>query len=601
VSSAGKASKARWRSRWSRSPQQPDEARIAAAIEAADDATRYRRLAGEARRAGDLEAAEMALDLAARAGALGAVWRLQARWLRAHRRMRRGVAEALGALARRRPRLRTAGFLGAIVRRRRALGALEGARTLVEAAAASHPDDARLAALAAEVTAELEVAPPGSTRRRSPGAGRGAAWGDEQRVLADFLYYGYLPSRDAAEEAAAAYRGLLADDGVAVFDPGDHASVHRLLLTVVGDALAAAPSERYLIGVSSGYDSRTLLGALAELVGPERVVAFTTGHPGNADFDLAPIYAAGAVAEHRVYDVNDGLEPSIEAMARQARATPAGMPRALRMPRAARTRGEQGRADAWGEGGSSAIWSLPRLHGFLGGLSGSWLKGRLDADFEASKRAFLLRQARFVKPRHHERFFPASYDPAHVLPAEPLLPAAQMSYVDQLNLCYRQHQLTRTLSSHGYSAAELRQLSGAARRGFERKGDLLLTPFADPRWQRSMLQVPLERRVGQALLLEVVRERYPSVFPDLVDPHDPRFVVERKPTVNSSWEHVYERDGSFRALVWSLLVALRQRRLWFDPLEAIDLAEERAPSYAVLLQGLCSLEMHIRAGNLPDP
>jgi hypothetical protein len=107
--------------------------------------------------------------------------------------------------------------------------------------------------------------------------------------------------------------------------------------------------------------------------------------------------------------------------------------------------------------------------------------------------------------------------------------------------------------------------------------------------------------VDQELLLRTVREYYPTIFKDLVDPEDATFHVQKKPTINSGWEFLWSADDEFRALVVSVVMALRRRRLWFDPSIAIDIADDTGPNFGLLLQGMCSLEMNIRVGKLPIP
>jgi hypothetical protein len=127
-------------------------------------------------------------------------------------------------------------------------------------------------------------------------------------------------------------------------------------------------------------------------------------------------------------------------------------------------------------------------------------------------------------------------------------------------------------------------------------------PFADPRWRRSFLLTPLEDRRDRALLRHTVTEFYPAIFKGIAHPIDPRFHAEGKPkTIHRAWTHLWNDDEEFRELVLTLLMSLRQRRLWFDPTVAAKLVDATEKGSGLLLQGLCSLETNIRVGALPTP
>jgi hypothetical protein len=200
---------------------------------------------------------------------------------------------------------------------------------------------------------------------------------------------------------ADAYQSLLADDSVPVFDHTDTSLVHKLLLEVVRHSLDAWPETDDLIGVSSGFDSRTLLGAELEVVPPERLTCFTSGHPGNADYNLAPLCTDGVVGEHLLFDVGDAVRPSLAVMEKRATERPLSLPRAVGIPRAPVQ-------DAKPE-----LWHRPRLHDFLGEISGSRLPAAgTDHDFDEARSLFLKKQTRFVRPPSRRSSFPRVTTPA---------------------------------------------------------------------------------------------------------------------------------------------------------------------------------------------
>jgi hypothetical protein len=499
-----------------------------------------------------------------------------------HARLNRDLAEALSRLLRKRPRLRNTVLTGLALRLWVSVGDLAAAQRDLDRARATGPGASGTDASPPEASGEGR-APRPPTRSTPPSV--------RTRTLADFLYFGHLPSQELAERTAAAYQSLLADDSVPVFDHTDTASVHKLLLEVVRHSLDAWPETDYLIGVSSGFDSRTLLGAALEVVPPERLTCFTSGHPGNADYDLAPLYTDGVDIEHLLFDVGDAVRPSLAAMEERAAERPLSLPRAVGIPRAPV------------QGVSPELWEQPRLHGFLGEISGSRLPAEgTTGDFEGARSVFLEKQARFVKPRFQAQFLPAGYDPGHLLPHRPALASEVMGFDDQLDLFFRQHQLIRSLSSLRFTDDELATMPEQPREQLRRSRDRMLVPFTDPRWRRSFLLTPVEDRRDRALLRRTVVEYYPQIFKELADPSDPKFHARGKPkTIHSAWEHLWNDDEEFRELVLTLLMSLRQRQLWFDPLVAAELADANEKSSGLLLQGLCSLEINIRVGALPSP
>ena len=501
---------------------------------------------------------------------------------RGRTQLTRYLARALSRLLRERPRLRRTVLTGLALRLWASVGDLAAAQRDLDRARQRRAQVPGANTSLPQATGGGEA--PRATTRPMPLT-------TQTRTLADFLYFGHLPSQELAERTAAAYQSLLTDDSVPVFAHRDPASVHKMLLEVVRDSLDAWPESHYLIGVSSGFDSRTLLGAALEVVSPESLTCFTSGHPGNADYDLAPLYTADVVSEHLLFDVGDAVRPSLAAMEKRATERPLSLPRAVGIPRAPV------------QGTTPGLWQRPRLHGFLGEISGSRLpaEGSTD-DFDGARRAFLEKQARFVKPRFQAQFLPAGYDPGHVLPNRPVLPAEVMAFDDQLDLFYRQHQLIRSLSSLQFTDDELATMPDHPREQLRRSRDRILVPFADPRWRRSFLLTPMEDRRDRALLRRTVSEFYPQIFKELADPGDPKFHARGKPkTIHSAWTHLWNDDEEFRELVLTLLMSLRHRRLWFDPMVAAELADTNEKNSGLLLQGLCSLEINIRVGALPTP
>lgn len=498
-------------------------------------------------------------------------------------RLRRRLAQWLSALLRRHPRLRRTFVLRPLLILWESVGNGPAALRDVQRALAARPRDPRIQKLARRYTSPVDDADGRKPARRTTVPALGAV----EKTLADFLYFGYLPSRNAAARVGSEYRTLLADESIPVFDPANLESVRSMLVAVVGTAIDKHPNARFVVGLSSGYDSRTLLAGLLELIPADRVACFTSGHPGNADFDLAPLYCDGVVEQHELIDIGASVRPELKALERRARRSPPGMPRAIGIPR------EPAPPQV------RALMSLPRLHGFLGEISGSRLPDATAPSYEQAKEEFTRKQARFVKRRFQAEFLPPGYEPRRHLPDSPDLPSEVLGFEDQLDLFYRQHQLIRTLSSQQFAEAELSAMPAAMQVELRAKRDRTLVPFADDRWRRSFLLAPLAERRGRALLKRCVGTYYPEIFKELANPDDPRFDATGKPrTVHSAWSHLWREDEQFRSLVVGLLLSLRRRRLWFDPMLAVEIADAGERYHGLLLQGLCSLEVNLRVGKL---
>lgn len=448
-----------------------------------------------------------------------------------------------------------------------------------------------------------------------------------QLALCDFLYYGYLPSRGRAEERAAWWAGLLTDPDVPHFTTA--AEARDLLAQIVGELVAGLP--RVKIGVTSGYDSRGVLGALVSVMPPDRIVAFTRGQPGNPDFDKARGFTEAVLPVHYLVGTQEA-----EFQVPRGKGPSGGHgPREISPPTSQLTKGIEG------------FDNLPNLNGYLGGaLSGSQLSNQVRGDFDAARARYLQENRPFVPQELKAEFFPSDYDPGHMLPNRPMLPIELMDPQEQLNFFYRQYQRIRINASQ-YEAEELAAMEPSARARAAAKMARSLTPYTDPRWQKSWMLVPFEERISQRFYKRFLAESYPEIFPDLrkslgeaaaraaaeagrpalplplrrlrssvgrlvrrvrpaplpAPPTKAEMRARSAQRTHTNWEMLYEGNEQFRREYCDpLLKALAARRgLWFDPMRVHELAREEAYGYGTVLWGLLSMENAIRAGNLPEP
>jgi hypothetical protein len=453
-------------------------------------------------------------------------------------------------------------------------------------------------------------------------------------ALSDFLYYGYLPSREVAERRAAWWARLLDDPDVPHFTTA--AEARDLLVRIVGELVADLSKVK--IGVTSGYDSRGVLGALLFVMPPDQIMAFTRGQPGNPDFDKARDFTKAVLPVHHLVGTQDAEFQAVPASPGPAPGGDSG-PRQISPPTSQITK----RIEGFDE--------LPNLNGYLGGaLSGSQLSPGVRGDFDAARERYLRSNRPFVPDALMAEFFPRAYDPGHMLPSRPMLPVSVMDPQDQLNFHYRQFQRIRLHASQ-FEPDELAEMSPKARARAKRRMSASRTPYTDPRWQKSWMLVPFEERLKQKFYRRYLAESYPRIFPDLVKslakeakqekaaaeaearasalrpplrrlrsglggivrwlrpppPPPPPSKAEMRARsalrTHTNWELLYERNEQFRTEYCDPLIeSLAARRgLWFDPRRVHELAREEAYGYGTVLWGLLSMESAIRAGRLPEP
>lgn len=428
-----------------------------------------------------------------------------------------------------------------------------------------------------------------------------------KRLICDYMHYAFLPSSEKAAAKAAWYGSLLGDRSVPVFDATDPESVRRLLARIISDRLRAHGVDRVKLGVSSGMDSRGILGGLLEVLPADRIVAYTNGEPGNPDFETARRFTQARLREHHFFELTEGKYVLDKIVADTAARRPQGT--------------------TWQLSGKSSssmppeIADLPNLHGFLGdSISGKRLKGKIETDWQEAVTAFVRTNRVFasayqkagLEPRVDYEWLPADYDPFHAFPDRPFLSAEVMSYGDQLDLCYRQEQRIR-LSAQRFHGHEIDAQPPAVRETLRALSAKRITVYDDPRWQRSFLLLPPEQRLNQRFLKATWATLFPDIFADLLEdepapapvPKEPaRAALDRlaRTASHTNWERQWQTNASFRNMVETAFTSLAARRLvtWFDPMAILSEIRKDVVGMGREIFGVCSLEIGIRAGHLPD-
>ncbi len=422
---------------------------------------------------------------------------------------------------------------------------------------------------------------------------------DRLRLICDYMHYSCLPRLDRAQDKAAWYGNLLVDPDVPTFGTADTGAARVMAARILGEQVAARGIDRIRMGVTAGLDSRGLLGIALDVLGPDRIVAFTSGQPGNRDRELARYYTEAVLSEHSIVETQSGTYDT-DAIVRAFSNRPPGFVGTL-IGISKRTSTPV-----------KNVGKLPSIAGYLGdAISGKRLHGRIHTDWQEACAAFVRKNDiyRPASKRVLASLLPAAYDPYHILPAKPFLPAELMGYDDQVDLCYRQHQRIR-LSFKPYSPEEIGGHQPAAKLNLGK-----ITIYDDPRIQKSYLQMPQEERLNQRFYKRMMLEQWPQIFRDLVSPDDPRWAPEPPPATqqeklarsarsagHTNWEMLWAENPNFNTFARTLMLSLAGRRLlhWLDPAGIVEELDRDPLGLGKIIVCLCSVELNIRAGRLPD-
>ena len=421
----------------------------------------------------------------------------------------------------------------------------------------------------------------------------------EYQQICDFMHYAFLPDESMSAKQAEFYRSILTDDNIPIFDSRSAHSARNLAATIMRERFEVRGVDQIRLGVSAGYDSRGLLGVALDILAPENIIAVTAGQPGNHDFDTARLFTAGILPKHFLIQIQPGSYGADKVVEEFRKKSYANTLPAL-------------------AGGKllPEYEKLYKVSGFLGdSLSGKRLNGKVFDDWGEAKTAF-VRKNEIFRPsskRVLKSMLPDDYDPYRVLPKDPLLPRDLMSYSDQLDLCYRQHQRIRR-SWPPTRKEELHPLELAAVEP-KRKS---ITIYDDPRWQKSYLSMPIEERLDQKHYKWMLKENWPGIFLDLVNPNDSRYVrppvppkLRRKARLRHSaatashanWERLWVQNESFNEFARGLIQTLARRNViyWLDPIELLDEFDKDVLGLGKIIWCLISVELNFRAGTLPIP
>ena len=249
--------------------------------------------------------------------------------------------------------------------------------------------------------------------------------------------------------------------------------IGQLLEDIMQDIVARHESSQPLfMGVSSGFDSRTILSFLRRLgIAPD---TFTFGQVGNLDFDFMSMLSEKESLNTRLFDTSE-IAWSLDVMDRYAAHTQ-DYPLSPRVP-------------------VNALLDALAPHRMeVNGHFGDSLTGirqDMDDSWDKALQVFKSISNRF---NFQSLFRPEELDVG--LPKEPLIERSAMAYARQLDIGFLEHQRMRPLDGPNVS---------------------YIFPFRDPRWVGFWLNRKPAETLGQSLWIRFLHSLRAKEFLELKD------------------------------------------------------------------------------------
>lgn len=289
------------------------------------------------------------------------------------------------------------------------------------------------------------------------------------------LRFGFPPDFDRAESYL---RDLLLP--AAALAPQGHRPMHDVLEEVVSGIIETAGTERIVIPLSEGLDSRAILAAALRTTDKRRLICVTFGRQSHPDVVGARTVCAALGIEWRWIDVGT-IDWNVSEMV-------LGVGSAYQRLRSYASQAVVRLQHVEREIGRDAFY----LSGYFGDaitgghLANKELNGRRSVD------AFLIKNA--------TQLVSVTYDVEG-------LAGALLGYAE------RMHKALGGV----WNVTESDLLDWGFRQGMRIKGsvcayDRVAMPFEDPRWIRYWLDQPLSERLSQLRYKRELRARYPDVF-----------------------------------------------------------------------------------------
>ncbi|MFP9191275.1 hypothetical protein ACLI4Q_06400 [Natrialbaceae archaeon A-CW1-1] len=292
-----------------------------------------------------------------------------------------------------------------------------------------------------------------------------------------FLQYGYLPQRGGTISSLPFDIDILrSTHTISDKNSSEDYLIEKgaeLLHNALTSSIASG-SNKHVVPLSGGLDSRAILGALLDRGLGEQIVTVTFGTPGTYDYDIGNLIGESISVKHKSINLNnvkveqEVLYKTIQNGTDWTFLFDAFYNSIIRK-----------------EFGKDCVyWS-----GFMGGeLAGSHLTKKPVTNFKRAKEIFADKNA---LPNANIYKHP-EFDRVSVLPEKPLIDRDVLSYLEQLDFSIRQTQYiqpTVITSNFEYQA-----------------------PFLTEEWIQFILGVPRQYRIGMKLYKQILRRLWPDLF-----------------------------------------------------------------------------------------
>ncbi|MFW5753170.1 MAG: asparagine synthase-related protein [Marinilabiliaceae bacterium] len=358
-------------------------------------------------------------------------------------------------------------------------------------------------------------------------------------------------------------------------------TVRKMLLKAFDDGFS--PGQVCVVPLSGGCDSRAVLGGLLQFTEASNIITYTFGNPGSYDFEIAG-RVAREVGVSNVRIPLDQYQYSLEELIETSERMDSQALMFFHAPLKVIKREFPG----------GVHWS-----GFLGDvIAGSHIRKEPLSSWAQAEQYFLERN-RFVKGPDEVLLEGADhYTLSHLCRPEP--GQGFQTYEEPLDMLNRQNKF---IAPH------------VMMKGFEHRA-----PFNDTALIEFFLGLTHEQKLNQAFFYEFLQWWKPWLF-DLPVKSMMGLglgAAPWRPTFRKKWLGLKKRlgfkndpnvnyfdlsrrlidDAQFKSLVWSQLSELKERHI-VDELDIRNLWREhqmRRADHTNLIQGLFSLEVHLKAG-----
>lgn len=299
---------------------------------------------------------------------------------------------------------------------------------------------------------------------------------DLTTAISEFLFFGFIPNEFAAQEHLKELETVASRH-----NPFESLGAMKEATVGVVDELLPR-NENFVVPVSSGLDSRGLLGAALACRPTKHIFSYTFGHPGAVDYELASNLIAGATNNHFLVDVSKkrgGGCWDTDTLVERVSTRPADIVLAV---------GETGLGLTSRK--LDALRGLPSLIGYLGdSISGKKLNSPPDTTWSSAVTFFIKKNRPYKGPTRvtHPDFNPLESFPESSTPKQ----LGHATLNDELDWGYRQQQRV------AFFVGALRPASQS------------LFPYAHPAWRGPWLHERPEERMGQRKYREFLASAFP--------------------------------------------------------------------------------------------